>query len=123
VNSKYHTLLAGFLWRRLEGCHDCLVKDILQLVLRESRAFDVFDSSQVLSHSLSVFLPNRGHLLLGEFLANGRILSQIGLCSNNQTGDARAVVVDFREPFLAHVLKRGRRGDGKADQEDVCLGV
>jgi hypothetical protein len=33
------------------------------------------------------------------------------------------VVVDLWEPFLPHVLERGRRCDGEADEEDVCLGV
>ena len=41
----------------------------------------------------------------------------------NKTGNARAVVVDFREPFLPNVFK-GRRGShGEADQKDIGLGV
>ena len=33
------------------------------------------------------------------------------------------MVVDFGEPFLADVLEGGRRGDRKADEEDVGLRV
>lgn len=32
-------------------------------------------------------------------------------------------MMDFREPFLANVLKGGWRGNGEADKEDVSLGV
>jgi hypothetical protein len=45
------------------------------------------------------------------------------LGADNQAGDTGTVVVDFGEPFLAHVFKGGGRGDGKADQEDVGLGI
>ena len=37
--------------------------------------------------------------------------------------DTGAVVVDFRKPFLANVLKGRGGGDGEADQEDIGLGV
>jgi len=33
------------------------------------------------------------------------------------------MMVDFREPLLLDVLKRGGRSHAKADQEYICLGI
>lgn len=63
------------------------------------------------------------HLLTGELLTNTGVIAQIRLGADDQAGDTRAVVVDFGEPFFANVLKRGGRGDGEADEEDIRLRV
>lgn len=100
-----------------------LVKNILQLVLRQSRAFDILDSTQLLRHPVAILLAHRLHLLLGQFLAHSRVISQIRLGPDDQARNTGAVVVDFREPFFPHVLKRGRRGHREADEENVGLRV
>lgn len=100
-----------------------LVKDILQLVLRQSRALHIFNCAQILGHTITVLLPNRLHLLASQLLLNTRVVAQIGLGADDQAGDTGAVVVDLGEPLFPHVLKGGRGGDGEADQEDISLGV
>jgi hypothetical protein len=100
-----------------------LVKDILQLVLRQSRALHIFNCTQVLGHAVAVLLPNRLHLLASELLPNTGVIAQIGLGADDQAGNTGAVVVDLREPLFPDVLKGGRGGDGEADQEDISLGV
>ena len=89
----------------------------------QSRALDVFNSTQILGHTITVFRANGRHLLTGELLADTRVVAQIGLGTDDQAGNTGAVVVDFRKPFLANVLKGRGGGDGEADQEDIGLGV
>ena len=63
------------------------------------------------------------HLLLGQLLANGGVVAQIGLSADNQARDTGAVVVNLGEPFLTNVLEGRRRSHGKTDEKYVCLGV
>ena len=100
-----------------------LIKDVLQLVLCQSRTFNIFHCTQLLSHPVTILLADRLHFLASKLLAHTRILAQIGLGTNNQAGDTGAVMMDFREPLFANVLKGGWRRDGEADQENVGLGV
>lgn len=82
-----------------------LVKHILQLVLRQRTALDVFNCAEVLCHTLTILSTDWGHLLLGKLLSNAGVISQIDLGSDNEAGDARAVVVHFGEPLLANVFE------------------
>ena len=108
-----------------------LVKDVLESLLGQGRALDVLDSTELSGHSLTVLSLNWLHLLFTKLAENGVLLvvalllrwAQIELGTDNQARDARAVVVDFREPLFANVLERSRRDDGEADKEDVGLGV
>lgn len=82
-----------------------LIEDILKLILGQCRTLNIFDSSKLLGHAFSVLLSDRGHLLSGKLLANGGVIAKIGLGSDDQAGDAGAVVVDLGEPFLADVFE------------------
>jgi hypothetical protein len=123
IISQNDTLLLARLRRRLQSRHDRLVEDILQLVLRQRRALHVLDCSEFLRHALAVFLPNGLHLRLRQLLAHLRVVAEIGLCADDQAGDAGAVVVHFGEPFLADVLEGGGAGDAEAHEEDVGLRI
>ena len=100
-----------------------LVKNVLELVLRESRTLDVFHCAQLLGHTVSIFLADRLHLLAGKLLADRGIVAKIGLGAHDQAGDTGAVVVHLGEPLLANVLEGGRGGDRKANKEDIRLRV
>ena len=82
-----------------------LVEDILQLILCQGRTLDVFNSAKFLSHPVTVFLADGGHLLAGELVPHTGIIAQIGLGADDQAGNTGAVMVDFREPLFADVLK------------------
>lgn len=82
-----------------------LVKNILELVLRQSRALDVLNRTQLLCHAVAVFLTDGLHLLSGKLLPNARVVAQISLCTDDETGDTGAMVMHFREPFLPDVLE------------------
>jgi hypothetical protein len=100
-----------------------LIKNILQLILRQRRALHILNSTQLLRHPLAILPPNRAHLLLRQLIAHAGVVAQIGLGADDEAGDAWAVVVDFWEPLFAHVLEGGGGGDGEADEEYVGLGV
>lgn len=119
--------------------------------LCQSRAFDIFDGAQLASGPLTCLL---GHWLLflpGELFDGGRVISEVDLRSNNEAGNAWAVVMHlmmrarqlhqskgslsrgttgeprgqayFWEPLFLDVFETRRRSDGEAHKEDVCLGI
>ena len=100
-----------------------LVENILQLVLRQSAAFHIFNRTELLCHPLAIFPPNRGHLLLGKLFPDARIVSQIDLGSDNEARNAGTVVVNLGKPLLSYVLEGGGRCDTEADEEHVGLRV
>jgi len=63
------------------------------------------------------------HALLSQALQGSRVLSQVELRTNEDNWDGRSMVVNLGEPLCANVVKRRRRNDGEADQEDISLGV
>lgn len=85
-----------------------LIEDVLQLILRQSRALDIFHSTQFLGHPITVFLANGLHLLLCQLLSDSGVISQIGLSADNQAWHTGTVVVNLGEPLFSHVLKRRR---------------
>lgn len=100
-----------------------LIKHILELVLRQGTTLDVFHRAQLFGHPLAILLPHWLHLLLGQLVLDTRIVSQINLCTNNQAGNTRAVMMNLWEPLLANVFKRSWRSDTKADKEDIGLRI
>lgn len=100
-----------------------LIENILELVLGQGGALDVLDGTQLLGHTVPVLLANRLHLLTRQLFADTGVIAQIGLRTDDQARNTRAVVVDLGEPFLAHVFKRRRGSHGKANQKDIGLGV
>ena len=85
-----------------------LIKDVLQLVLRQCRALRVLNCSQVFGHSHSVLLAYWLHSLFGELLSHLRIIAKIRLCANDEAWYPGALMVHLREPFLPDVLERCR---------------
>ena len=112
-------------------------------LLRECRALDVLDGAKLTSETLAHLAGDRALLLSGELLADGLVIAQVDLCADNEAGHARAVVSHLQreksvtaacalkisrmgylgDPLLPNVLERCGRGDGEADEEDVCLRV
>lgn len=122
--SENQALSVLLLWRRgFESCHDCLIKNILQLILCQSTALHILHSSKLFGHTLAILPPHRGHLLLAQLLTHTRVLTQICLGADNQAGDARTMVVYFGEPLLAYILEGGRGSDGETNKEDIGLRV
>lgn len=92
-------------------------------LLRQSGALDVFDGAQFPRQTISRLERHRSLLLLGQLLQYGLVIPQVDLSPDDQARHARAVMVNFREPFLLDVFERGRAGDAEAYEEDVGLRV
>jgi len=100
-----------------------LIEDVLQTPLSQGRALHKLDGSQLLSQSFTLLCCDGPLLLSGELLDDSLVIPQIDLRSYDETGDSGAMVVNFWEPFLLDVLKRGGRGDREADEKDIGLRV
>lgn len=100
-----------------------LVENVLQALLRQSRALNVLDGAQLAGQLLALLSHNRPLLRPRELLHDAGIVAQIDLGSNDQAGHAGAVVVNFREPFFFDVFKRRWSGDAEAHEENIRLGV
>lgn len=65
-----------------------------------------------------------GSLFLSlQFFNDLWIIPQIHLRADDEAGYSGAMMPNFREPFLLHVLERGGGGDAEADEKDVRLRV
>lgn len=84
-----------------------LVKDVFQLELRQGRAFDIFDCSQLLGHFLPVLFLDRAHPLLLQLFLHPGFVAEIDLSAYNEARDSRAMVMYFREPLLPDVFEGG----------------
>ena len=103
---KKAALAIEYYWKgRGKRCAAYLVKHILELVLRKRRALNIFHRTQIFRHTLSILLSHGLHSLLGKLIADLWVVSEIGLRTDDEAGYAGAVVVDFWEPLLAHVLE------------------
>ena len=100
-----------------------LVKHVLELILRQRRAFDILDCAKILRHLLAVLPLDGCHPLLCQLVFYRVVFPEIHLRADYQARHAGAMVMHLGEPFLADVLKGGGRSHGKADQEDVGLRV
>jgi hypothetical protein len=100
-----------------------LVEDVLQALLRQRRAFDVLDRAKLPRKALALLKRDGSLLLPLELFHHLRVVAQVYLGADDQTGDARAVVPDLREPLLLYVLERGRGRYAEAHEEDIGLRV
>lgn len=85
---------------------DCLVKDTLQIPLRERRAFEVLDCPNILCDLHGLVVGDGRHFALSELLADFGVVAQIQLGSYKNDGYARSVMLDFGIP-----LDQSQRGD------------
>lgn len=100
-----------------------LVKNVLQALLREGRAFDVLDSAELPSELLALLRSHWPLLLPRQLLQHLRIIPKIDLSADDEARNTRAVVVNLWEPFFFHVFEGCWRCDAEADQEHISLGV
>ena len=91
--------------------------------LRQCRALDILDCTELPRQPVSRFWLDGSLLLFAELLDDCLVVAQVDLGPDNEAGDTRAVVVDLWEPLLLHVLKRCGGRDAEADEEDVGLRV
>lgn len=108
---------------RLECGNDCLVEHVFKSLLSESRTLNIFDGTEFSCEPFTLLAGDGSLFLSLELFQHARIVSQIYLRAYDEAGHARAVMVHLREPFLLNVFERSRRGNAKADKENVGLWV
>jgi hypothetical protein len=113
----------GLLRRRVEDGANRLVKDLLEALLSQRRALHVLDGRDLLLLRHALLVADGGEVLLAEARDGLRVLAQIELGADEQERRVGAVVRHLGKPLGRHVLKRRRRDDGEADEEDVGLRV
>lgn len=82
-----------------------LVENVLELILRQRGALDIFDSAKLPCHPLAVFPLDRGHSLLKQLVFYVCVISQIHLGADDEARHSRAVVMYLGKPFFANVFE------------------
>ena len=119
---------------------DCLVKYTLQVALRERRTLEVLLCLDLLCDHDGLLVLNGRHLLLSERLLGRLVVPQVEFCANEDDGYTRRVMIYLWVPLASvsvrlssrgrmrlylclYVIERWRANNGKADEEDIGLGV
>lgn len=123
---------------------DSLVKDALEVSLRESRALEVLVSLNFLGTNEGLLVRHGLHALLSQGVESGAVLAEIEFGADEDDGNVGSVMLDFGAPLElgqclagegydcairrgtylgANVVKGRRADDGEADEEDVGLGI
>lgn len=78
---------------------DSLVKDALEVSLRESRALEVLVSLNFLGTDEGLLIRHGLHALLSQGVEGGAVVAEIELRADEDNGNVGSVVVDFRVPL------------------------
>lgn len=122
-NGALGLLLVGGQRAGIQNSADGLVKDALEVSLRESRALEVLVSLNFLGTNEGLLIRYGLHALLSQRVEGGNVVAEIELGADEDDGNVGGVMVDFGVPLGADVVKGRRADDGKANEKDVCLGV
>lgn len=123
-----------FLWSRLgtrslvsfavaDHAREGFVENGLESNSGQRRAFEVFEGSQFLDHTLGLSCCDGFLFLLGEFFQGCLVFSKIDLCSDQDYRDVGAMVFNLNIPTILNVNERRIVDNGETEQENVCLGV
>jgi hypothetical protein len=88
---------------------DSLVKDTLEVSLRQSRALKVLVRLNLLGTSEGLLVRHWLHALLAQRLESRGVLPQIQLSADQDDGDVWGMMVDLRVPLSATVSPIPRR--------------
>ena len=77
-----------------------LVKNTLQIPLRQRGALQILDRANLLSDLHGLLVLDGRHFALAQLLAHFRVVAQVELGAHQNDGDAWGVVLDFGEPLL-----------------------
>lgn len=92
-------LLVAKSMRQSKNSPNGLVKDALQVPLRERRTLQVLVRLDLLGNLHRLLVLDRRHLLLPQALSRGLVVAQIELGADQDDGDARSVVLNLGVPL------------------------
>lgn len=102
---------------------DSLVKDTLQVSLREGRTFQILVCTNLLGHREGLFVRYRLHSLLPQGFHRSSVFSQIQLRAHQNDGNVGRMMLNLGEPFRFHIVERRRTDDRKTNQKNICLRI
>lgn len=106
-----------------ERCTGSVLKHLTNTFAGLGRALEVADGTDLLSNG-HTFLGGNGTLArLSKLVDNLGIVTKILLASDEDDGEVLAKVEHFRDPLFLNIVERIGRVDGKADEDNVRVGV
>jgi hypothetical protein len=129
LQQRAGTLLLGL--GRLGGLalllanHACesFIKDVLETLASESRAFEVLESVEFLDHVVGLLVGDGRLAVLAKGLEGRLVITKIGLGTDEDDWDIGAMVLDLDVPTILDVDERRMVDNREAQQEDIGLGV
>jgi hypothetical protein len=76
-----------------------LIEYTLQIPLRQRRALQVFDRSDLFRYSESLLIAHRLHLLRSQGIGGPSVVPKVELCADEDYGNVGGVVLDFWVPL------------------------
>ncbi len=120
---QQHTLL-GVLFRDwIQHRPHSFSKHLPDTILQQSRTLHVFNRPDLLGQGVALLLGGRGQTLLLQLLHCFCIAPQVPLGAHQQDGHVGAVVRHLRVPLVPDIGVGGGAANGKADDENVGLGI
>lgn len=98
---------------------DSCVEHLLQILLRQCRAFNVRHSPNLLRKRSGVLLHHRPLFPPRQLNQHLDVLPQVTLCAYKEDGCERATAADFGHPLLPDVLKGRRTDHAEAEQQGI----
>ena len=100
-----------------------MLKHLPDTLTRLGRALEVPDRTNLLCYSHTLLGANGALTSLSQLVDNLGVVTQVLLASNEDDGQVLAKVKHLGDPFFLNVVERVGRVDGKADEDDVRVGV
>lgn len=124
-NASQNGTFFDFLWFDFgaEDSSDGFIKNSLQSLLCQCRAFQVLSCTNILSHCQTLRVGNGGQFLFLQLLNGFLVFSQIQLGAHQNDGSVGAVVTHFRVPLGFDIFKTCRADQGKAYKEHISLWI
>lgn len=102
-NSRHFLFL--FLTGGAENRSNSFIKHCLEASLRESRALQVFYSTDLLSHGQTLWVGDGSQLLLLQFLNRVFVVPEIKFSPHQDDRGVGTVVSHFRVPLCSNIFK------------------
>lgn len=95
------------------------IKDLFDVNIEQSRAFDVSSGAQFSGQLLALLLGNRLLILSIQVFKRDQVVAEIDLSADENEGNIRHILFDLGYPFLLDVEETRRLHDREAHDEDV----
>lgn len=106
-----------------EGHLGCLLEDGMDVLLEQSRAFEVGHGAHGPRHLLAPVVGHRFQPVFPQLLHQRLVLAQVGLAAHDDDGHLLAEVIHLWVPPVRDVVEAVWTGDVKAEEQDAGIRV